>query len=240
MEFSISADMQELLGQIAEFTKRALIPRERDFMAKGFLAIKPDLERLRTQVKKLGLWAPQASREFGGMGLSLIDYALVSETLGQTPFGHYVFGCQAPDAGNIEILHRYGTEEQKMKYLIPLVRGEIRSCFSMTERDSPGSNPTQLECTAVKEGADYVIDGEKWFTTAADGAAFAIVMAVTNPEAPPHLRASQIIVPTTLPGFHRVRNISVMGHVGEDYASHAQIRYERCRVPQANPLGRRG
>jgi len=174
------------------------------------------------------------------MGLDLMEHAMVSEVLGRSPLGHYVFGCQAPDAGNIEILHKYGTEAQKEKYLLPLVAGEIRSCFSMTEVDLPGSNPVMMDTTAVKEGGDYVINGQKWYSTAADGAAFAIVMAVTNPGEAPHLRASMIIVPTDTPGFNLVRNISVMGHTGSDYFSHAEILYQSCRVPQANLLGPEG
>ena len=124
------------------------------------------------------------------MGLDLVEHGLVSEVLGRSPIGHYVFNCQAPDAGNIEILHKYATEEQKAQWLQPLVDGRIRSCFSMTEVDMPGSNPVMMETTAEKDGDDYVINGQKWYTTSADGAAFAIVMAVTNPEAPPYLQAS--------------------------------------------------
>ncbi|MGD8945332.1 MAG: acyl-CoA dehydrogenase family protein, partial [Desulfobacterales bacterium] len=146
----------------------------------------------------------------------------------------------APDAGNIEILHQFGTEEQKASYLKPLVEGKIRSCFSMTEVELPGSNPVMMDTTAVKDGDDYVINGQKWYTTAADGAAFAIVMAVTNPDADPYLRASMIIVPTDTPGFNLVRNISVMGHTGEDHFSHAEILYQNCRVPQKNLLGSEG
>ncbi len=118
--------------------------------------------------------------------------------------------------------------------------GEIRSCFSMTEVELPGSNPVMMDTTAVKDGDDYVINGQKWYTTAADGAAFAVVMAITDPEAPPHRRASMIIVPTDTPGFDLVRNISVMGHTGEDWASHAEILYHSCRVPQSNLLGPEG
>jgi alkylation response protein AidB-like acyl-CoA dehydrogenase len=110
----------------------------------------------------------------------------------------------------------------------------------MTEPERPGSNPTWLGTTAVRDGDDYVIDGHKWFTSSADGARFAIVMAVTNPEAPPHLRASQIIVPTDTPGFRLVRNIPVMGHAGDDYASHAEITYTKVRVPIQNRLGEEG
>ena len=132
----------------------------------------------------------------GGMGLSLLELARVGEILGQTPIGHYVFGCQAPDAGNMEVLHQFGTEEQKQNYLHPLVRGDIRSCFSMTEPDFAGSNPIHMATTAIRDGGEYVINGHKWFTTGADSAAFAIVMVVTNPENGKYNQASQIIVPT--------------------------------------------
>jgi alkylation response protein AidB-like acyl-CoA dehydrogenase len=151
-----------------------------------------------------------------------------------------VFGVQAPDAGNIEILHKYGTLEQKERFLRPLVAGEVRSCFSMTEPETAGSNPTLLATTAVKDGDDYVINGQKWFTSSADGAAFAILMAVTDPDAPPHRRASMILVPTDTPGFNLIRNVSVMGHAGSGHASHAEVIYQSCRVPQSNLLGDEG
>jgi alkylation response protein AidB-like acyl-CoA dehydrogenase len=191
-------------------------------------------------VRQMELWAPNHPQEYGGMGLNLVEHALVSEALGQSPIGHYIFGCQAPDAGNIEILHKYGNEEQKEEYLRPLIDGKIRSCFSMTEVNLPGSNPVMMDTTAVKDGDDYVINGQKWYTSSADGARFAIVMAVTNPEAAPHMRASMIIVPTETPGFNLVRNISVMGHSGDDYFSHAEILYQSCRVPRKNLLGPEG
>ncbi len=130
--------------------------------------------------------------------------------------------------------------EQRERFLRPLVAGEIRSCFSMTEPATAGSNPTLLETTAVKDGDDYVINGQKWFTSSADGAAFAIVMAVTDPDAPPYQRASMIIVPTDTPGFNLVRNVSVMGHAGSGHASHGEVIYQSCRVPQANLLGPEG
>ena len=134
------------------------------------------------------------------MGLTLMEHARVSEELGRSPLGHYVFGCQAPDAGNMELLISFGTDEQKKQWLAPLAAGDIRSCFAMTEPDRPGSQPDVARDDRAQEGSDYVIDGHKWFTTGADGAAFSIVMAVTNPEAPAHGRASQIIVPMDTPG----------------------------------------
>jgi alkylation response protein AidB-like acyl-CoA dehydrogenase len=186
------------------------------------------------------LWAPQHHKEYGGMGLDLMEFALVSESLGRSPLGHYIFGAHAPDAGNIEILHLYGTDEQKEKYLLPLVAGKIRSCFSMTEVDLPGSNPVMMDTTAIKDGDDYVINGHKWYTSSADGAKFAITMAQTNLDAAPYLRASMLIVPTDTPGFNRVRNIPVMGHEGSGWPSHSEILYQSCRIPQKNILGPEG
>jgi len=217
-----------------------LLPLEKDYLAGNMKVLMPALEEKRAMVKEMELWAPLHPAELGGMGLALIESALVFEALGRTPLGLYAFGCQAPDAGNIEILHKYGTPEQVEAFLRPLAAGEIRSCFSMTEVDMPGSNPVMMETTAVREGDDYVINGQKWYTTAADGASFAIVMAVTNPEAPPHLQASMIIVPTDTPGFNLVRNIPVMGHAGEGYFSHGEILYQNCRVPRKNLLGKEG
>ena len=240
MDFTISDKMQTILGMIDEFVDKELIPLEPEFITHNFSEMVPVLKEKRKMVKQMELWGPQIPKELGGMGLNLVDHGLVSESLGRTPLGHYVFGCQAPDAGNIEILHTHGTEEQKKQYLKPLAGGDIRSCFSMTEVDMPGSNPVMLETTAVKDGDDYIINGHKWYTTAADGSEFAIVMAVTNPEAPMYLQASMIIVPTNTPGFNLVRNIPVMGHSGDDYASHGEILYQSCRVPQKNLLGAEG
>jgi alkylation response protein AidB-like acyl-CoA dehydrogenase len=240
MDFTVSKKMQVIIGMMKEFVEKELIPLEPEFLRKEFRDLLPELEEKRRIVKKMELWAPNQPREYGGMGLDLIEHGLVSEVLGRSPLGHYVFGCQAPDAGNIEILHKYGTEAQKAQYLAPLVEGKIRSCFSMTEVDMPGSNPVMMDTTAINDGEDYVINGQKWYSTGADGSAFAIVMAVTNPEEAPHLRASMIIVPTDTHGFNLVRNISVMGHAGSDYFSHAEILYQSCRVPQKNLLGPEG
>ena len=225
---------------IDEFVDKELIPLEPEFLTKPSTSLRSVFEEKRKMVKQMELWAPNHPKEYGGMELNLMEHALVSESLGRSPLGHYIFGCQAPDAGNIEILHQFGSEAQKEKYLSPLVDGKIRSCFSMTEVELPGSNPVMMDTTAVKDGDDYVINGQKWYTSSADGAEFAIVMAVTNPEAGPYLQASMIIVPTDTPGFNQVRNIPVMGHAGEGYFSHAEILYQNCRVPQTNLLGLEG
>jgi alkylation response protein AidB-like acyl-CoA dehydrogenase len=230
-----------LLDRIKEFLSAQVYPLESDFLRLPFRELTPRLNATREKVKARGLWAPHLPEEHGGVGLTLSEFALVSEELGRTPIGHYLFNCQAPDIGNMEILLAHGTPEQKEKYFAPLARGDVRSCFSMTEPEHPGSNPTWMSTTAVKDGEDYVINGHKWFTSSAEGASFAIVMAITDPESQnPYKRASQIIVPIPSPGFQIVRNISVMGDEGSDYASHAEVRYENCRVPQRNLLGREG
>lgn len=229
-----------LLRTVEEFVREELMPLERPFLRHDFDTLLPLIEEKRRLAKRLGLWLPQIPEAEDGMGLSLYDHGLVSELLGRTPLGHYALNCQAPDAGNMEILIEHGTPEQKERFLMPLLAGDVRSCFSMTEPENAGSNPTWLSTTAEKDGDDYIINGHKWFTTAADGAAFAIVMAVTDPAASRYGRASMIIVPTDTPGFQIVENTSVMGERGQGWASHAEIRYSDCRVPQANLLGEEG
>jgi acyl-CoA dehydrogenase len=241
MDFDLPPRSAALVAPVRAFIREEVIPLERQAAAQGWEATGPRLEALRARVKALGWWAPTLPREYGGMGLSLLEFAFVGEELGRTPLGHYCFNCQAPDVGNMEVLLLHGSDALKTRYLAPLARGEVRSCFSMTEPDRPGSNPTWLSTTAHRDGEDYVVNGRKWFTSSAEGAAFAIVMAVTNPDAPSaHLRASQIVVPTSTPGFTRVRNIPVMGEAGSGYASHAEVTYEGCRVPVENRLGEEG
>lgn len=236
----LAPEMERLLETVEAFVRDEIMPLERAFLHHDFQSWEPALEEKRRLARSLGLWLPQVAVEYGGMGLSLFEHGLVSEILGRTPLGHYALNCQAPDAGNMEILIEHGTAEQQERFLQPLLAGEIRSCFSMTEPENPGSNPTWLSTTAIRDGDDYVIDGHKWFTTAADGASFAIVMAVTDPQASRYQRASMIIVPADTPGFRIVENTSVMGERGRGWAGHAEIRYEDCRVPQANRLGAEG
>jgi alkylation response protein AidB-like acyl-CoA dehydrogenase len=241
MDFAIAGHLEPMLEQVRHFVDNELIPLEPTFLNAEFRTMLPELAAKRAQVKALGLWAPFLPVEHGGMGLTLAEYAHVSEELGRSPLGPYVFNCQAPDVGNMEILMHYGTPAQQQAYLEPLANGAIRSCFAMTEPENPGSNPTLMDTTARKEGGDYVINGHKWFTTAADGATFAIVMALTDPENESrHKRASQIIVPADTPGYRIVRNIKIMGEAGSDHASHAEVVFENVRVPQNNLLGPEG
>jgi len=240
MDFSIPQETQDLLARIKDFVSRELYPIEEIDQGISFRNLIPKLHKKRDQARALGFWQPQVPREYGGMGLGFLDHAMVSEELGRSPYGHYVCGAQAPDAGNIEILIEYGSEHQRSRWLQPLLAGESRSCFSMTEPDKPGSNPVWMDTTAVRDGDDYIINGHKWFTTSVDGAAFAVVMAVTDPDTQPHKRASLIIVPTDTPGFDHVRNIPCMGHVGDDWLSHGEIKYENVRVSIKNRLGEEG
>jgi alkylation response protein AidB-like acyl-CoA dehydrogenase len=209
------SEFQELLQKYRKFTQDHLFPLDLSVVTGSFQDFLPELNSLREKAKNEGLFAPHLSRSEGGLGLNLVQFAQVSEILGQSPLGHFTFNCQAPDIGNMELLHLFGTEYQKKTFLKPLQEGKIRSCFAMTEPDLAGSNPINLATKAVKEGDSYRINGHKWFTTAADGAGFTIVMAVTNPEAEsPHQKASMIIVPIPTPGFRLIRNISIMGESG--------------------------
>jgi len=192
---------------------------------------------LQDEVRALGLWAPHVPPEAGGTGTGFLDYAHLNEHIGRTVWGQLVFGCQAPDAGNAEILHLFGTDDQKERWLRPLVAGRVRSFFSMTEPEVPGSDPTTLRTRAVRDGDDWVIDGHKWFSSSAEGAAFGIVMAVTDPDAAPHARATQIVVPAETPGVEIVRPITVMGHAGKGWSTHCEVRYTGVRVPVTNTLG---
>jgi acyl-CoA dehydrogenase len=195
---------------------------------------------LRRRAKSEGLWAPHIGPEAGGTGQGFLAYAYLNEEIGRSLWGQLVFGCQAPDAGNAEILLMFGTEEQKERWLRPLVAGDVRSFFSMTERDVSGADPTGLRTRAVRDGHEWVIDGQKWFSSGADGAAFGIVMAVTDPDAPPHRRMSQIIVPADTPGVEIVRPVPTLGHAGRGWTTHCEVRYANVRVPVENTLGQPG
>ena len=233
--------LRTLLPRIQEFVETELYPLETtENLTHDFSRIEPVLQEKRKLVKQAGLWGLHLPEADGGLNLTLCEFGQISEVLAGSPFGHFVFNTQAPDIGNTELLHQFAPEHLKERYLKPLMQGEIRSCFSMTEPEFAGSNPTRMGTTAVKDGDDYVINGHKWFTSSADGAAFIIVMAVTNPEAARHKQASQILVPMDAPGVTLVRNIPVMGHTGDSWASHAEMRYEHVRVPQSNLIGEEG
>jgi alkylation response protein AidB-like acyl-CoA dehydrogenase len=229
--------LRKAYPEYQQFIALHLYPLERQLLSIPFSEASAILEEKRTLARAMGLWAPYLPAEEGHIGLTMLEFAQISELLATTPYGHYVFNCQAPDIGNIELLHRHASDEQKQRYLKPLTEGAIRSCFSMTEPGHAGSNPLLMSTTAARDGDEWVINGRKWFTTAADGASFAVVMAITDTGTPKYERASMIIVPTNTPGFNLVRNIPVLGDTGDGYHSHSEIEYKDCRVPAANLLG---
>lgn len=232
--------VSSLLPKYKSFLETEVYPIELEVIS-GFKQALPRLQKLRVKAKEQKLWAPHLSEQDGGLGLSLVEFAQVSEVLGTTPLGHYIFNCQAPDIGNMELLHQFASTELKTRYLKPLMNGDIRSCFAMTEPDFAGSNPVYMATTATSDKEQYLINGHKWFTTAADGAAFTIVMALTDPQNEnPYLRASMILVPLETPGYHLVRNIPIMGDAGSDYLSHGEIKFTNCRVPISNLIGEAG
>ncbi len=197
------------------------------------------INELRARAKGAGLWAPHLPPDAGGTGHGFLAYAHLNEEIGRVAWAQYVFNCQAPDAGNGEILFLFGTDEQKERWLRPLVEGRARSFFSMTEPDVSGADPTGLRATAVLDGDEWVINGHKWFSSGAEGAAFGIVMAVTEPDAVPHERMSQIIVPAEAPGVE-IEPVPVLGHRGRGWTTHCEVRYTDVRVPAENLLGERG
>ncbi len=234
-------DSNNLLAQIRAFRDEYLLPLEPQLLQEGVAPLLPRLAELRRLARTLGIWAPHLPPELGGHGLSLTEFARVSEELGRTPLGHYTLNCNAPDIGNQELLLHHGSPAQQATYLAPLARGEVRSAYAMTEPEHAGSNPVWLSTTARRAGDDYVINGHKWFVTGFEGAAFMIVMAITNPDAPKlHQRASQIIVPRGAAGVEHVRKIRIMGETGDDWASHSELRFAECRVPVSNRIGAEG
>ncbi|MFM8912268.1 MAG: acyl-CoA dehydrogenase family protein [Flammeovirgaceae bacterium] len=233
--------LKPILQHYQAFLQNEIYPIELDVVTKPFGQSLPLMAQLRQKAKDQKLFAPHLSPADGGVGLTLVEFAYVSELLGTSPLGHYVFNCNAPDIGNMELMHQFASSDLKVKYLHPLMHGEIRSCFAMTEPEFAGSNPVNLATTAVRSGNHFVINGHKWFTTAADGAAFAIVMAVTDAEnTNPHTRASMILVPMNAEGLQLVRNIPIMGEAGQDYFSHSELRFVNCTVPVANLIGDAG
>jgi acyl-CoA dehydrogenase len=235
-ELAPTEEIAELRARYRSFMEEHVYPNEAALRTDD-----PELVgSLRGKAKEQGLWAPHVPPEAGGTGQGFLAYAHLNEEIGRSSYAQLVFGCQAPDAGNAEILHLFGTDEQKERWLRPLVAGEIRSFFSMTEPEVPGSDPTTLRTTARRDGDDWVIDGHKWFSSGADGAAFGIVMAVTDPDGEPHARASQIVVPADTSGVEIVRPIPVMGHAGSGWSTHCEVWYRGVRVPVSNTLGEPG
>ncbi|MFQ5698257.1 MAG: acyl-CoA dehydrogenase family protein [Myxococcota bacterium] len=243
MDFEFSDKTRMLMDQIERFMDEYIYPAEsvaqEQVEASGDPHHMPEIIReLQGKARDLGLWNLFLPDPSWGAGLTNAEYAPLCELMGRSAIAPRVFNCAAPDTGNMEILAQFGSPEQQEQWLRPLLDGEIRSCFSMTEPDVSSADPTELHTMAKRDGDEYVINGLKWFTSGAIGAKVAIVMACTNPEAPPHARHSQILVPTDTPGFNILRPVSVMGHSGG--GGHCEIQYNDCRVPVSNLLGEEG
>ena len=235
-DFTMTPEIREMRQKVRAFMDEHIYPNE-GFLTEGGDEALALMQELRGKVKKMGMWAPHLPAEAGGMGIGFMSYVYMNEILGRSVFAPFAFGSQAPDSGNAEILWHFGTEEQKERWLKPLVNGDTRSCFSMTEPEVAGSDPTLLQTKGVRDGDDWVINGHKWFISGAMGSSFSIVMCVTDPEGHVYRRMSQIIVPTDTPGFEIVRNVPVLG---ETLGNHCEIRYTDCRVPVTNTLGNPG
>ena len=238
-DFETDPAFQERLDWVARFVREEVEPLDH-VLGSQWNVHDPDFVRLvrplQAIVRREGLWACHLGPELGGQGFGQVKLGLLNEILGRSRFGPVVFGTQAPDTGNAEILAHFGTPAQKARWMAPLLENEIVSCFSMTEPQG-GADPLIFTTSATLDGDEWVISGEKWFSSNARFADFLIVMAVTEPDAPPHQRMSMIIVPTATPGVEIVRDV---GWYGESVHAHAYIRYHDVRVPAGNLLGERG
>ena len=237
-ELAIKPEVDARRAQVRAFMEEHVYPNELALGREDDAAQELIVE-LRARAKNQGLWAPHLPPEAGGTGQGFLAYAHLNEEIGRVLWAQYVFNCQAPDAGNGEILHMFGTPDQKERFLRPLVEGDTRSFFSMTEPEVSGSDPTGLKTRAVLDGDDWLIDGHKWFSSWAEGSGFGIVMAVTDPDAEPHRRMSQILVPSDAPGVS-IQSVNISGHHGRGWTTHCDVTYEGVRVPAANLLGERG
>lgn len=242
-DFSTEPEFQRQLDWMRDFVRAEIWPLETIVDELDQAGLDRALQPLQRAVKERGLWAAHLPPDLGGQGFGQVKLGLMHEILGSSPLAPQAFGNQAPDSGNSEILALVGTEDQKEQWLHPLLAGDLRSAFSMTEPDTAGSDPTLLETRAELDGDEWVVNGRKWFTTNGSVADFLIVMVVTDPDAAPHQRASMLIVPADAPGVRILRDVPTIEHPVEHFGrlgGHAEIAYEDVRVPQANLLGARG
>ncbi|GLQ06827.1 acyl-CoA dehydrogenase family protein [Sneathiella chinensis] len=247
MSISVSARAEELRARVEAFMNEHVYAAEEAYKAHTETAddrwsIPPIIEELKAKAKAEGLWNLFLA-EFNdyGAGLSNLEYAPLAEIMGRSPIGAEAFNCSAPDTGNMEVLARYGTEEQKQKWLIPLLEGEIRSAFAMTEPAVASSDATNIQCSIKRDGDDYVINGRKWWISGAPDprCKIMIVMGKTNPDAPRHQQQSQILVPKDTPGVTILRPMKVFGSDDAPHG-HAEVLFENVRVPTSNLIGQEG
>jgi acyl-CoA dehydrogenase len=241
-DFETEPEFQEHLDWIETFVRDEVEPLDHLWGGLEFTPLDDQRRRaidpLKQQVRDRGLWAPHLGPELGGKGFGQLKLSLMNEILGRSSWAPIVFGTQAPDTGNAEIIAHYGTDEQKAQYLEPLLNGECFSCYSMTEPHA-GADPTMFTTRARKDGDEWVIDGWKFFSSNASTASFLIVMAVTDPDVSAYQGMSMFLVPTDTPGVKIERNLGLGSEpLGE--GSHALIHYDECRVPADALLGGEG
>jgi acyl-CoA dehydrogenase len=237
IDFTIPPELEDLRSRVAAFVRDEVLLVEPELNATNFDGL---LAGLRERARAAGLWNPHLPPEWGGLGLGALGMALVSQELGVSALAPPALNCMAPDEGNMHLLLHAATEEQKERYLRPLAEGTLRSCFAMTEKDVASSDPTQLLTTAKRDDDGWVLNGEKWFITGANGAAFAIVVAKTedDPGIDPRDRFSLFLVDADNPGWEVVREIPVMGTEGP--GGHCEVRLNDCRVGSDALLGQPG
>jgi len=242
-DFSTEPEFEEHLAWMRELVRDEIWPIETIDEELDQTTLDRIYAPLQEQVKERGLWAAHLPPELGGQGFGQLKLGLMHEILGTSTYAPNAFGCQQPDSGNGEILALAGTPEQKERWLHPLLAGDLKSAFSMTEPETPGSDPTQLATRAVPGGDGYVLTGHKWFTSNGSIADFLIVMAVTDPNAPPHKRASMFVVPVGTPGVQIVRDVGTMEHPESRFGmlgGHTEIVYDDVRVGRDALLGEEG
>jgi len=240
-DFSTEPEFQAHLDWMRDFVREEIWPLET--LDLDVQQLDRAMEPLQERVKERGLWAAHLDPELGGQGYGQVKLGLMHEILGSSPYAPLAFGNQAPDSGNSEILALVGTPEQKDRWLHPLLAGDLKSAFSMTEPETAGSDPTLLQTRAVRDGDDYVINGHKWYSSNGSIADFLIVMAVTDPDARRYQRASMLIVDADTPGVEIVRDVPTMEHPHGGfgrYGGHAEILYRDVRVPASQLLGAEG
>ena len=242
-DFSTEPEFQTRLDWMEEFVRREIWPLESVLADLSDDGLRRAIAPLSEEVKARGLWAAHLPPELGGQGFGQVKLGLMHEILGTSLIAPLVFGNQAPDSGNSEILALAGTNDQKEQWLYPLLAGELHSAFSMTEPDTAGSDPTLLRTRAERDGDGWVLNGHKWFSSNASIADFLIVMAVTDPEAHRYQRASMFIVPADTPGVRILRDVATMEHPHVEFGrfgGHAEVRYEDVRLGPEALLGAPG
>src|SRR6266542_5620767 len=237
-DFSTEPDFEEQLEWMRAFVRDEIYPLETlDLDEATFRRI---TDPLKEEVKKRGLWAAHLDAELGGQGFGQVKLGLMHEILGSSLYAPTIFGNQAPDSGNAELIAIGATDEQKERWLWPLLEGKLRSAFSMTEPETAGSDPTLLRTRAVRDGDELVISGHKWFTSNGSVADVLVVMAVTNPDVHPYQGSSMFLVPTDNPGVRILRDVPTMGdpnHETGQPGGHSEILYEDARVPFDHVVG---